>query len=147
MLNQVEKIEKSILKNTQQLVGPISEGRILDCIESAYFWASRLPRYAGKMRRRADNYAIASTILSTITALGIWSTFASSSSWPAILAVSLVAIISAFVVQVPKIRGYAKCAEDSANLGSRYGNVLGELKDSLELLKVSHQEAQIYAKN
>lgn len=145
MVNQTKKIERNSFSDGSLLVKPISENRIIDCIVSAEFWASSLPLHSGDMRKRADYFAIASSFLSAITALGIWSTFAASTSWPAVLGVSLVAIASAIVAQVPKIKGYAKCAEDSARLSSRYGNVLGELKDSLEMLRNGHQEGPYYA--
>lgn len=147
MVNQIKEFEKNETSNANPLVNSISKNRIEGCIVSADFWASNLPRYAGSIQKRANNFTIAASILSTITALGIWGNFAASTSWHAVLVVSLVAIISSYVAQVPIIMGYAKCAENSAKLGSQYGNVLGALIDSVESMKMNqngaHDKARI----
>jgi len=114
---------------------PVSESRARECEESARFWTTAIGPYAHRMRKRADNYAIIAALLSTLTGLGVWSTLAASTQWPAVLAVSIVALIAAAVTVVPQIKGYAACAEAVAGLGPRYGHVLGELMDALDMLR------------
>jgi len=117
---------------------PISESRVLECKDSAQFWATELGPYAEEMRRRADFYAISSVVLSTITGLGVWSTLPGSTHWPAVLLVSLVALASAAAAAIPQIKAYGRCAEAAASLGVRYGHVMGELEDALEMLHNGH---------
>jgi len=119
---------------------PISEQRVKDCEFSARFWSTRIALYAERMRKRADLYAIIAALLSTLTGLGAWSILAASTQWPAVLAVSLVALVAAAVAVIPQIKGYGACAEAAASLGPRYGHVLGELKDALEMLRAGHPD-------
>jgi hypothetical protein len=119
---------------------PVSESRARECEESARFWTTAIGPYAHRMRKRADNYAITAALLSTLTGLGVWSTLAASTRWPAVLAVSIVALIAAAVTVIPQIKGYAACAEAAAALGPRYGHVLGELIDALEMLDRGHPD-------
>jgi len=97
------------------------------------------------MRKLADNYAIISAILSAVTGLGVWSTLAASTQWPAVLVVSLVALTAAAVAVIPQIKGYGVCAEAAASLGPRYGHVLGELKDALDMLHGSDSDGPSFA--
>jgi hypothetical protein len=101
-------------------IQPVSESRIEECKVSAKFWASEIELYAERMRGRADRYAVISALLSALTGLGVWSTLATSTQWPAVFAVSLVALIAAAVAIIPQIKGYGKCAEIAASLGPRY---------------------------
>jgi hypothetical protein len=113
----------------------VSETRVKECEVSARFWASEIGSYAQHMRELADRYAIVSALLSTLTGLGVWSILAASNRWPAVLAVSLVALAAAAVALIPKNKGFGACAEAAASLEPRYGHILGDLKDALELLK------------
>jgi hypothetical protein len=124
---------------------PVSELRVLECIDSAEFWSTEIGPYAEDMRKRADFYAISSVVLSTITGLGVWSTLAGSTHWPAVLLVSLVALASAAVAAIPQIKGYGRCAEAAASLGPRYGHVLGELEDALAMLRNGHPDGSARA--
>ena len=125
---------------------PISESRVRECEVSARFWATEIGLYAERMRKRADRYAIISALLSTLTGLGVWSTLAASTQWPAVLVVSLVALAAAAVAVIPQVRGYGECAEAAASLGPRYGHVLGELRDALDMLHGGHPDGPSLAR-
>jgi len=119
---------------------PVSESRVRECEVSARFWAAEIGLYAQDMRKLADRYAIISALLSALTGLGVWSTLAASTQWPAVLVVSLVALAAAAVAVIPQVKGYGACAEAAASLGPRYGHVLGELNDALDRLHGGHSD-------
>jgi hypothetical protein len=124
---------------------PISESRLMECEISARFWAAEIGKYAQRMRKRADSFALLSALLSTLTGLGVWTTLASSTHWLAVLAVSVVALAAATSSLIPQIYGYGKCADAASALGPRYGNVLGDLMDALAMLKKDDPNAQSFA--
>jgi hypothetical protein len=119
----------------------VSEPRLQECETSASFWATEIGRYADLMRKRADNYSIASALLSALTGLGVWSTLAASTQWPVVLLVSLVALVAAAVAAIPRIKGYGECAQAAALLGPRYGHAVGELRDVLGMLQSRNPDA------
>ena len=123
----------------------ISIERVRECKASAKFWTDTLGPYADDMDRRADRYALISVALSTITGLAVWSTLATSTQLPAVLAVSAVAFASAIVAAVPKTIGYADCAKAARSLSTDYGDIYGELCDAHELLKLKDPGAQATA--
>jgi hypothetical protein len=106
---------------TDQSVSDVSEVRARECESSARFWAEDLGPFASEMTGRAERYATYSAVLSAITGLGVWTTLVESAKWPAVILVSLVAFLSAFVVSIPKIKGYPERAKSAASLSSRYG--------------------------
>jgi len=123
----------------------VSTERLETCIYSAQFWATNLGRFAEQIRKRADNYTIASVILSAVTGLGVWPMLAASTEWPAKLAVSIVALATTVVTTIPRIKGYAECAPVAQELGRRYGRVLGQLMDAREMLRKGHPEDALKA--
>jgi hypothetical protein len=124
----------------------VSAARVMECIDSARFWAEGLGLYANSMSNRVDGWAITAAALSTVTGLGVWSTVAGSNKPEAVVAVSAVAFLSAIAALIPKIRGYADCAKNARTLSTRYGSALGDLMDALEMLRNGDMEAGAQAK-
>ncbi len=129
------------------LTQPITASRLEECISSAKFWAENIGIYGATMRMIADNYSIATALLSAITSLAVWTTFVSKTDeWPFVLLVSLVALSSSAVAIIPKQKGYGKCAEDSSSLAQRYGHVMGDLLDAHAAIVSGDKNAQDLAK-
>jgi hypothetical protein len=112
----------------------VSKKSIKECQFSAQFWAENIGLYADHVRRISQRFAIGSAVLSALTGLGVWSVLAASTQWPAVLAVSLVSLVSSALAIIPKIIKYEECAKAAASLTSSYGHVLGELNLASELL-------------
>jgi hypothetical protein len=119
----------------QPAIESVSEKRIVECEESARFWATNLGIYAQQMRRKAEGYAIATGVLGAVTGLGVWSTLAASTAWPAVLTVSAIGLVSMILSAVTGTKRYGECAGAAATLAGRYGEVLGDLVDARETIR------------
>jgi len=108
---------------------PITLERVVRCRESADFWADELGIYAGEIRARADLWSWVSVGCSALTGLGVWTTLAASTAWPAVLALSVVAFVAAVAGAAPKVGQYEETAKTAAALAPRYGQAIGQLKD------------------
>ncbi|MEV6600163.1 hypothetical protein AB0M36_25445 [Actinoplanes sp. NPDC051346] len=109
---------------------PISRNRIDECLDSAKYWAIRLPRYANEMQSRADGYAIAAAILSTITSLAIWGILTESSSWWTKALASAAALAAAAAAILPRVKNYPEAAGKARQLATQYGTIKGRLVDA-----------------
>lgn len=118
-----------------------SVARVQNCLESAGFWSSHITLYAHEIRKRADNFAIASAAVAAFTGLAIWGPLQQNDEWWAVALVSLFAFVASMLSVIPQIKGYSRTAQDAAALGPRYGHVYGELQDTLEMLKQGHADA------
>jgi hypothetical protein len=116
---------------------PISLHRVECCRDNAGFWAKHMPYYADQMRRKADNFAIASASLAALTGLGVWGTVQTRTEWWAVALVSFFAFLASILAVIPQVKGYARTARDAAVLGPRYGHVYGDLLDAEALLKTN----------
>lgn len=116
------------------------------CEESAGFWAANIGRFAARMQRISDRYAITAAVISTITGLAAWGALAASNAWWAQLAVAVMATAAALVNVIPKVRGYAECAAKAAPLATDYGRSLGELEDAIAAVKAQAPDAQVHAR-
>lgn len=125
---------------------PVSLDRVRECEESARFWAVELGPFANRMNDLADRYALWSAGLSALTGLGVWSTLVASTLWPVVVLVSAVAVASAVVAMVPRVKGYGDRAKAAASLAPRYGNVLGELIDVRQMFEKNNPDAPAVAK-
>ena len=108
---------------------PISRERVKVCLNSATFWVNELPRYADRLQREADAWAIAAGILASLTSLAIFPIVGDGSSTLAKGVVSAVALAAAICALVPRIRNYAELAGQARELTSRYGGLVGDLID------------------
>lgn len=113
----------------------ISEASLQECERSATFWAEHIGHYASDLQQRADNYAIAAAILSTVTGLAVWPLITSSTDWWGQLIVSAMALAAAIVATVPKTRNYADGARTATTLAVEYAHHVGALRDALDSLK------------
>lgn len=125
--------------------GTVSIPTLEGCRLSAEFWAGHIGSFADKMQSRADQFAIAAALLSTITGLSAWGSIAASAALWAQLVVGFMAIAAAVASIVPKVRKYAECAFKAAPLASEYGRSLGELQDAIEAIKSQAPNAQAQA--
>lgn len=124
----------------------ISQQRLMECIDSARFWANHLNSYSDKMQTLADRYAITASLISTITGLAAWGTIVASPKLWAQVLVGVMAFAAAVVAVIPKVRGYSECAVKAAPLSTEYGKVLGDLEDALGELQSSNQNAQTHSR-
>jgi hypothetical protein len=108
---------------------PISRERVKVCLNSATFWVNELPRYADRLQRNADAWAIAAGILASLTSLAIFPIVGDGSSTLAKGVVSAVALAAAICALVPRVRNYAELAGQARELTSRYGGLVGDLID------------------
>lgn len=116
--------------------------RILVCLKSASYWVDELPRYADRMQRRADWWAIAAGILSAITSLAIWPLFKNSNHTPELIVVSAVAFVAALCALVPRVKNYGEQAGQARELSGRYGSLKGQLMDIAYMSPMDQQKAQ-----
>ena len=117
------------------LVGEkVSPGVTIDdvrnAVTSAQFWAEHINLYSNEMQTLADKYAIAASLLSTITGLAAWGTIAASTKWWGQVLVGLMAFAAAAVAIIPKFRHYNECAVSSEPLAGEYAECLGPLRDA-----------------
>ena len=120
---------------------PVSEARVVECEQSARFWSTHLNIYAETMRKKASFFTIASGMLGALTGLGVWATLEASTAMAAVIVVSAAGVATAALNIVPKTNRYGECAGAAATLAARYGEVLGELVDSLEMIRTSDAAA------
>ena len=126
-------------------IANISEARLNGCIVSANFWAPKLNVYSADMQDLADRYAIIASLISAVTGLAAWGTIAASTKWWGQVLVGVMAFAAAVVAVIPKVRGYSDCALKAASLATEYGQVLGDLEDSLNELQSHDQNAQSHS--
>ena len=124
----------------------ISEQNIIECIASARLWTIHISPYSAKMQTIADRYAIAASLLSTITGLAAWGTIAASPRLWAQVLVGLMAFAAAAVAVIPKVIGYSDCAVKAAPLSAEYGKVLGKLLNAQDELLSGNSNAQADSK-
>jgi hypothetical protein len=113
-------------------VVPVSEARVQNCRKSAAFWVNELPRYADKMQRRADFWAIAAGILAAATSVAVFPILSDTSTFAEQLLVSGAAFLSAICALFPRVMNYAEAAGSARELSSRYGGIVGDLIDLAE---------------
>jgi hypothetical protein len=120
----------------------VSETELKADTVSAEFWTTHINLYSEKMQRLADRYAIAASLISTITGLAVWGTIASSTKWWGQALVCVMAFAAAAVALIPKIRRYNECAVNSLPLSSEYADSLGALHTALEEIHNGSPDAQ-----
>jgi hypothetical protein len=117
------------LAPSQPELVPVTLERVQRCLKSA----ERCHRVLGQVAREAQatstKWVWTGVTCGAIVGLGVWPTIAASSAWPAITAVSLVALVSALAGAIPRVLGYDETAREAASLQSAYGHMIGELTD------------------
>jgi hypothetical protein len=121
---------------------PISRERVKVCLNSASFWVNELPRYADRLQRTADAWAIAAGILAALTSLSIFPIVGDGSSTLAKGVVSAVALAAAICALIPRVRNYAELAGQARELTSRYGGLVGDLIDLAHAQPVDQERAR-----
>lgn len=101
-----------------------------ECIESTEFWTKHINEHAIHMQNVSDGYAIASSIVSSITGLGVWAIITQSTTLWARIVVGIISLAAAYVAIVQKVRGYSECAIKASPLSARYGKVLSQLREA-----------------
>jgi hypothetical protein len=129
----------------EQELRVITMETLVVCKHSAGFWATHLGPYAQDMRKKSDWYKIAAGVFSTVTTLAVWTTLVDSVQLGAVIAVSVVGVITGFVAIMPQVKGYGPCAESAAMLADSYGQAQGELDSALEMMEKGDSRAQDYA--
>jgi len=114
---------------------PVTVQRVTRCLKSAEQCHRVLGEVAREAQTTSTRWVWAGITCGAIVTLGIWPTVATSTAWPAIAAVSLVAFVSALAAAVPKVLGYDDTAREAASLQSAYGHMIGELTDLLAAMK------------
>jgi len=99
-----------------------------ECIESAEFWTKHINEHAIHMQSVSDGYAIASSIVSSVTGLGVWAIITQSTDLWARIVVGTISLAAAYVAIVQKVRGYSECAIKASPLSGRYAKVLSPLR-------------------
>lgn len=117
---------------------PVSVERLAICRDSAEFWTQRLGTFGEELETKADVYAIVALGLSTLTAGAVWTTVSSSTDVWAQVAVTIIALLAALAVGVPKTRNFSGGAVKASELSTRYGSVYGDLLDAVKALE-AHQ--------
>jgi hypothetical protein len=107
---------------------PVSPARVRNCLNSAGFWVSELPRYADKEQRWADVLAVASAIVASITGLSIWPLLETGTDVGKAI-FSAGALFAALLAALPRIFNFAEMAGGARELASRYGAIVGDLVD------------------
>ncbi|PWI17951.1 hypothetical protein DI272_30185 [Streptomyces sp. Act143] len=118
----------------------ISPDTLAECEDSARFWGDELGPYGAQLQRRADYFAVASTMLSTLVGLSVWPLLTASTAWWAQAIVSLVALSAAFASAVPKYRNYAECASEIRILVREFQHEKGLFRDALRAIEEERTE-------
>lgn len=115
---------------------PVSKERLRICMESAAFWADRLPRYACRQQNKADAWAIAAGVVAAITGLSIFPTAQSDVGTWGKVAVAAAAFLAAIFALVPRVKNYAEMAGKARELTSAYGPLKGQLLDAVQEMEL-----------
>lgn len=126
----VEREEDAAATAQAEQKADVTFARLLVCLESAAFWARRMPEYAAHERRVGNRWAIWSGALAAVTGLAVWPLITEQA--PPLVAggiVSGIAFASAICALVMKVNRYTEMAERGQELAAAYGQLWGHLLD------------------
>ncbi|MFF0448649.1 hypothetical protein ACFYT4_19920 [Streptomyces sp. NPDC004609] len=103
-------------------------------IESAGYWAKRMPREAAHLVQKVRLYTLASAVISLTTGLLAWPVIAESSQLSAQVLVSALSGLAVFTVVAPHASGLSDRADESIKLCSAYSAVYRDLLDAEDRL-------------
>ncbi|MFI6063060.1 hypothetical protein [Streptomyces sp. NPDC051286] len=101
--------------------------RLEESVESAGYWAARMPREAARLVRRVRAYSLAAAVLCLVTGLLAWPVIGGSSQLAAQVFVSVLSGCAALVIVAPHATGLSDRGDESIRLCSTYGAVYREL--------------------
>lgn len=116
---------------------PVTRDRVEGCSTSARYWARALPHYADKEQRWADVCSLLAGVISAITSLAIWPlvTGVADNKVDSVTVGAIVfsgfALAAAIVALLPRVFNFGEMAGGARELATRYGSMVGELRDLL----------------
>jgi ubiquinone/menaquinone biosynthesis C-methylase UbiE len=128
-LEEEQKLLNGMARSAEQHT-EITRARLLLCLESAQHWATALPQYADKQKRRATALAAISSGLAAFAGVAVWPSLRQRLSPLAGAALlSAIALASAIITIVLKLKRYQEMAERAQVLAAIYGEAFGLLLD------------------
>lgn len=123
----VMKLLPRIFRQSKDPADAVVLRRLEESIESAGYWAKRMPREAARVVRKVRLYTLAAAVLSLVTGLLAWPVIGGSSQLTAQVFVSVLSGLAALAVVVPHATGLSDRGDESIRLCSTYGAVYREL--------------------
>ncbi|MGW3660488.1 hypothetical protein ACWD6R_34720 [Streptomyces sp. NPDC005151] len=124
------KLLPRIFRQSKDPADAVILRRLEESIESAGYWAKRMPREAARLVHKVRLYTLAAAVLSLVTGLLAWPVIGGSSRLTAQVFVSVLSGLAALVIVVPHATGLSDRGDESIRLCSTYGVVYRELLEA-----------------
>ncbi|MET8327845.1 hypothetical protein [Streptomyces sp. NPDC005181] len=128
------KLLSKIFRGSKNPPDAAMSQRLEESIQSAGYWANRMPREAARLVQKIRLYTSAAAVLSLITGLLAWPVIGESSQLTAQVLISVLSGLAALAIVAPHVLGLSDRGDESIKLCSTYGAMYRELLDTKEQL-------------
>lgn len=130
----VMKLLSKIFRGSKNPADAAMSQRLEESIESAGYWANRMPREAARLVQKVRLYTSTAAALSLITGLLAWPVIGESSRLTAQVLISVLSGLAALTIVAPHAIGLSDRGDESIKLCSTYGAMYRELLETKEQL-------------
>lgn len=128
------KLLSKIFRGSKNPADAAMSQRLEESIESAGYWANRMPREAARLVQKVRLYTSTAAALSLITGLLAWPVIGESSRLTAQVLISVLSGLAALTIVAPHAIGLSDRGDESIKLCSTYGAMYRELLETKEQL-------------
>nr|WTB29022.1 hypothetical protein OG781_05410 [Streptomyces sp. NBC_00830] len=128
------KLLSKIFRGPKNPADAAMSQRLEENIESAGYWANRMPREAARLVQKVRLYTSVAAALSLITGLLAWPVIGESSHLTAQVLISVLSGLAALAIVAPHAIGLIDRGDESIKLCSTYGAMYRELLETKEQL-------------
>ena len=128
------KLLSKIFRGSKNPADAAMSQRLEESIESAGYWANRMPREAARLVQKVRLYTSTAAALSLITGLLAWPVIGESSHLTAQVLISVLSGLAALAIVAPHAIGLSDRGDESIKLCSTYGAMYRELLETKEQL-------------